>query len=234
MRKLVEMLGGSHLYGTNTAESDEDLRGVVYEPLETLLTTEKEFEQLVSVTPDTVYYGLKKFCRLALQGNPNIIELLFCPLDLAKFWSEPWQQLYDVRHQFLSQTCYQHYVGYAYGQIGLIERHMKGDIQRLSHAKFVMAHGYDTKAAAHTMRLLFQCADILRNGDFSPRLEGDQLKAFMNIRGGALTYEEFKRLAETVMFKTAQIESKLPKQPNRKLVNDILFNIYRDYINEGI
>ena len=66
---------GSLGYGTHNENSDLDLRGILIEP-EQYLYGLHTFDQFENKKYDTVIYGLKKFFRLALQGNPNILELL--------------------------------------------------------------------------------------------------------------------------------------------------------------
>lgn len=67
--------GGSHAYGTNIATSDVDIRGITFNPVESLLGN-TEFEQFEDRNTDTVIYGLNKMIGLLLQCNPNCIEIL--------------------------------------------------------------------------------------------------------------------------------------------------------------
>ena len=72
---LLLTLGGSHAYGTNVETSDIDVRGITYNPVDSLLGN-KVFEQYEDETTDTVVYGLNKMFRLLLECNPNTIEQL--------------------------------------------------------------------------------------------------------------------------------------------------------------
>ena len=69
--------GGSHAYGTNIATSDTDIRGITFNPIESLLGN-IEFEQFEDRNTDTVIYGLNKMIDLLLSCNPNCIEILGC------------------------------------------------------------------------------------------------------------------------------------------------------------
>ena len=55
-------LGGSYAYGTNTENSDLDIRGVATHSAEDILTR-KGFEQVVNETTDTTVYSLEKIVQ---------------------------------------------------------------------------------------------------------------------------------------------------------------------------
>ena len=72
---LLLTLGGSHAYGTNVETSDIDVRGITYNPVDSLLGN-RVFEQYEDEATDTVVYGLNKMFKLLLECNPNTIEQL--------------------------------------------------------------------------------------------------------------------------------------------------------------
>ena len=63
-------IAGSKAYGTDTPESDTDIRGVTLERPEEIYGSET-FEQFEDKEADTVIYGLKKFVSLCKACNPN-------------------------------------------------------------------------------------------------------------------------------------------------------------------
>jgi uncharacterized protein len=73
---IATFLTGSHLYGTNTPDSDIDTRGVFLPPRENVLGFRNCFKAEDKVT-DTVYHELKSFFGYAQKCNPNIIEYFF-------------------------------------------------------------------------------------------------------------------------------------------------------------
>ena len=89
---IFKCLAGSHLYGTNTPESDYDERGVFIPSEEYYLGFTDRIEQLEEKSTDTTFFELKKFLHLACENNPNIIELLYVPekqfLTSSKEWEE--------------------------------------------------------------------------------------------------------------------------------------------------
>lgn len=120
--KLIYILSGSRLYGTYNDDSDYDYRGVCYMPKTVLLGLDN-FEQYESKNPDTVIYGLIKFFRLAISGNPNILDVLFAKPDKWLEGSLNWQIVYRDRYLFLSQLVRKTFVGYAIAQMKRMKTH---------------------------------------------------------------------------------------------------------------
>lgn len=89
--KILVIRTGSHLYGTNTSKSDEDFCGI-FLPSEDMVFGYEQFERGVvdlSVVSkrddgkndedaiDFVMYEFRKFIKLSVDNNPNILEMLF-------------------------------------------------------------------------------------------------------------------------------------------------------------
>lgn len=116
-------IAGSRMYGTDTPESDVDKRGVCVPPKNSLLGFARNFEQQEVPGEDTVIYSLKKFMQLAVDSNPNIIELLFAPKECVETTSPTWKKLLEHRHKFLSAKCFHTFTGYAISQLKRIRGH---------------------------------------------------------------------------------------------------------------
>lgn len=121
---IFKTIAGSHLYGTSRPESDTDIRGVCLPPIESLIGL-SNFEQHEVPGEDTVIYGLRKFCRLALKANPAILEMLFVPEDAILEIDEYGERLIENRHLFLSTKVVHTYSGYAFSQLKRIEGHRR-------------------------------------------------------------------------------------------------------------
>lgn len=119
---LLRVRCGSRAYGLETPESDEDSRGVCVPPRRFLLGL-STFEQHESEGGDHVVYALAKFARLALEGNPNLVETLFTePRDLLHLHPLG-ERLLAARHLFLSRRVAQRFGGYAAAQLKRMEGH---------------------------------------------------------------------------------------------------------------
>ena len=89
---ILLTLGGSHAYGTNNENSDIDVRGVMFNPMSTLLGN-GNFEQFEDKKTDTTVYGLNKYVGLLMNCNPNVIESLGCKPDHYIILTKEGQQL---------------------------------------------------------------------------------------------------------------------------------------------
>jgi hypothetical protein len=127
---ILKVRVGSHLYGTSTPESDEDFIGIFVPDAEYLLGLDRIPKGEVDLgikfkdaegknTKDAVdfkAYTLEKFARLALDNNPNVLEILFVNLDNVLFANDIGYQLLNLRHEFLSTKIKHRFLGYAFSQ----------------------------------------------------------------------------------------------------------------------
>lgn len=126
--KILIVRGGSHLYGTNVPESDEDFIGVFIPDQEYLIglnrieqvdesvKSKDEFGKNTSEATDKVMYTLDKFVRLALDNNPNILELLFVNEENIIFANDIGEELLSYRYEFISRNIKHRFLGYAFSQ----------------------------------------------------------------------------------------------------------------------
>ena len=115
---IFESMVGSHAYGTNTAASDLDIRGVFLAPQKWHVGLHGVPEEVAIDKQDIKYYELKKFVRLASECNPSIVELLFMPEFCVKKVTPVYQKLINNRDAFMSRQAFRTFSGYAYSQIG--------------------------------------------------------------------------------------------------------------------
>lgn len=119
-------LAGSRAYGTNYENSDFDYRGILIRPKiydDGFLYNFEQKEGLDGYSEDTVVYDIKKFFRLAVACNPNIIELLFTPDHLVQISTPFSDHLRENRYLFLSKMAKGSFCGYATGQSRRLENH---------------------------------------------------------------------------------------------------------------
>lgn len=119
---------GSHAYGTNTAESDEDFKGVAIAPMEYYLGCFKKFEQSEKYVSkghdkDEVIYDIRKFIQLAANANPNILEVLFVDESDIINISPLGVKLRDNSHLFVTKHIRHTMAGYAHNQAQRIRTH---------------------------------------------------------------------------------------------------------------
>lgn len=113
---LLEVISGSHAYGTNISTSDEDRRGVFIAELDDVLSGDYP-EQINDKKNDIVFYELNKFLRLLESNNPNILELLSIPEDCIVSKHPLFDLILDNKNKFITKTCRNSFAGYAIQQI---------------------------------------------------------------------------------------------------------------------
>lgn len=112
--RLLEVISGSRAYGTNTPESDTDLKGVFVQPLEQWFGLDR-VEQINNDSNDIAFYELGRFAELLAKNNPNLLEMLFTPEDCVVF-RHPLMDLFTPE-MVLSKLCCESFAGYAVMQI---------------------------------------------------------------------------------------------------------------------
>jgi predicted nucleotidyltransferase len=120
---IYKVVHGSRAYGTHTEESDTDTKGVCIAPKEYMLSVHKTFEQHETRDPDSVVYEIRKFCKLASQCNPNIIEVLYCDKKHILTMDSIGEELRENRDLFLSKMAKNGFVGYAHSQLKRLKNH---------------------------------------------------------------------------------------------------------------
>lgn len=123
-RLLLKVKSGSQAHGLSTPDSDLDTRGVCVPPARYLYGL-SDFEQWQSEGGDHVIFALQKFVRLALDGNPNIIETLYARAEDRIFSHPLAQPLWQHRDMFLSKKVGVKFGRYAIHQLQKIERHYR-------------------------------------------------------------------------------------------------------------
>lgn len=102
---------GSHAYGLNTPESDQDYKGICIAP-KRFYTSFETFEQKDKwdsnithyVFPeldnnDAVIYEVRRFLRLLQSQNPNILEMLWQESEDYLYINHLGRKLVDQKHK---------------------------------------------------------------------------------------------------------------------------------------
>jgi len=123
---LVKHLAGSHAYGTAMETSDTDYRGLFYVSEDSIISPWFNVDQITDPSEeDTVYYELRKFMKLLVVQNPNIIETLWVKDEDVIFRTPVYDYLRANRELLLSSKVAFTYSGYASAQIKRIKGHNK-------------------------------------------------------------------------------------------------------------
>lgn len=129
---ILRTLSGSRAHGLAREGSDTDTRGVCIPPARFLVGL-SQFEQHESPGRDHVTYALAKFVRLALQGNPNILESLFVDESDVLHVDDAGRRLLAHRRLFLSKLVGKRFAGFAKAQLERMRRHHAWLVDPPSH-----------------------------------------------------------------------------------------------------
>lgn len=169
---------------------------------------------------DAVFYELRKMINLLLQGNPNVLSALWLPSDLIIQASPEWCSLRDNRQWFVGKHVFDAFYGYAQSQLkkmfateGAFEGYM-GDKRKQLVKKF----GYDTKNAAHLVRLLRMGIEFIGDGEL--RVVRPDAVELLAIKRGTIPLATIRGQVEELFeqFKDADKRSSLPAGPNYEAV----------------
>lgn len=126
--RILEIKVGSHLYGTLTPNSDVDYAGIFLPPKHFILGIQRVEEVDLSIKDKNVagkntqhavdrkLYEFRKFIKLALENNPNIIEQVFVNEPNIVYINEIGKALLAQKHLFPHQGLLQKFKGYAFSQ----------------------------------------------------------------------------------------------------------------------
>ena len=168
---LFATFGGSHLYRTNTKESDCDIIVVGIPYLQYMFPYSHNYfygfddnvpefrtKQVKDDIFDITYYSLPTYLKLLAENNPNILETVAS--DMVIFCDEWFQILIlENKAELLNKKLIRDkFIGYAKSQLSKLEK-KRLNSKRLS---VVEEFGYDTKYAMHTVRLLLYAIDLLK------------------------------------------------------------------------
>jgi hypothetical protein len=205
---------GSKSYGIDVEGSDDDYVGVFVAPLGELLSMSGLARDTYAANdPDYTLHEIGKFCRLALQGNPAILETLWNPDVVAR---DPWgDELVALRGRMLHRGSLQVYLDYAEAQM---RKMVKGSGL---HAK---GGTYNGKFGAHLIRLLHAGLRLGETGEVMVRVPADLASTLLEIRSGGASMEKVLALARPLAdrLKKLTADNVLPAAADVDAVNDLV------------
>jgi len=114
-KPIYEVVMGSHAYGTNTPESDVDIKGVYIVDKDKYITG--DYKEQLELDSDTVFYEYSRFIHLLKSANPTVLEMLFVDDTNVLLCAPEMNLLLSKRNIFITKKCKDSFGGFGYAQI---------------------------------------------------------------------------------------------------------------------
>ena len=178
---------------------------------------------------DLVVYSLRKFVRLALDGNPTILNLLFVPPSRLVCCDARGSALQAMAPSIVSRRAAGRFLGYlqAQRQRLLGERGQK----RIHRPELEAAHGYDTKYAMHMLRLGVQGVELLRTGRIMLPIAEPERTWLMQVRRGEIDLQACLTRCGELERELLDLKetSPLPSKPDYHAVERWVVTLYLEH-----
>lgn len=184
---------------------------------------------------DLTVYSLRKWARLAAAGNPTVLLLLFStPLPLAdERAAELGHVLQANADMFASRQAGERFLGYLRAQ----RERLLGERgqMRVTRTELVEAHGFDTKFAAHAVRLGYQGVEYLTTGRLTLPMAGTPRDHCMAVRRGEVPLSAVIELIDSLgsVLANMQAASLLPVRPDCDRISRFLVDTYEAWWTRG-
>jgi uncharacterized protein len=200
--EILRGVVGSTAHGTAIeGQDDRDEMGIFIEPSEYVCGLTPCEHYIYRDKPDGVrsepgdldltLYSLRKFCRLAAQGNPSVVILLWLPSHITK--ASLGAELIGIRQSFASRNSGARFLGYLVAQ----KQKMKGErAHTVNRPELVARYGYDTKFAMHALRLGYEGIELLTHRQLTLPVAEPNLSTLRAVRTGQVTEAEALALIE--------------------------------------
>jgi hypothetical protein len=176
---------------------------------------------------DLTVYSLRKWCGMAMSGNPSAILLLHSPIRPLE--TPLGTSLRELAPAFASKRIGRAYMHYLRTQRERLtgERGQR-DVNR---PELVEKYGFDTKFAYHVLRLGYQGLEYLFTGALVLPIAEPVRSHLLDVRHGKLSLldvlTESKALEEQLQ--QAIQDSPLPDDPATELIDEFVVDAYRTW-----
>lgn len=239
---ILRGLVGSSVHGLVLAGTDDrDEMGVCVEPRRYVVGFGK-FEQWVYRSAaereghagarsqagdlDLTIYSLRKWARLALQGNPTVLLLLYLPDNAVVIRTDVGQQLQKLAPAFASRRAGKRFLGYLEAQRQrLVGERGQRDVNRMD---LIEQFGYYTKYAMHMLRLGHQGIEFLESGRLTLPIQEPVRSHLMDVRRGRTSLADVLEECTQLELRISALldSSPLPLEPDLRTVESFVIDTY--------
>ena len=209
---VLAVVVGSRAYGLHGPGSDHDRRGVYAAPTRDFWRLDKPPTHLDGPGEEQFSWEFERFCTLALQANPTVLEVLWSPL--VEHVTEDGAALLAERRAFLSRRVAATYGNYARDQLDRVaaRRARTGETRH--------------KQVMHMIRLLLAGAHVLRTGEILVEV-GPLRDRLLEVKDGAVGWDRVTAWSAELLADLADAAagSRLPEHPDTARVNRLLSGV---------
>jgi uncharacterized protein len=215
---------------------DKDYMGVVLPPKDYYIGLKqwgsRGTKEIFEGEHDLVEYEIKKFVNLLLKSNPNVISLLWLKEEFYLKKTRAAQRLIDNRQIFTSRIAINAFCGYASAQLKKMGKFERRGYRGKKREELISKYGYDTKNAAHCMRLLRMCIEYIETGEFYVWRGDRDAEELLEIKRGKWNQDRVLREASMLFDRLERLRSAndLPDKPNYEAANELVSDIIQEYL----
>lgn len=233
--EILRGLVGSTAHGINiVGQDDRDEMGIFIEPPVNVcgLTpldhyiwrTQPEGVRSGPGDIDLTLYSLRKFCRLAEQGNPSVMILLWLPEYIRI--TDAGHTLVKARDAFISRDAGNRFLGYLVSQ----KMKMKGEkAHTVNRPELVAKYGYDTKFAMHALRLGFEGVELLTKRTLTLPVAEPNLSTLRDVRHGRLTLQQSLELIDDTEAKLRSLLQDCTWKSDTARINALMVKLHQQH-----
>lgn len=222
MNVILSGVVGSTAYGLATPESDVDRAGIYAVETAQLFGLKAPVETVVTKAPDSTMHEARKFCALAVQCNPSVLELLW--LGAYEEQTSLGFSLIVIRNHFLSaRRVKDAYLGYATQQLKRMQEPL-GAINAEGRKRKLAKH------ARHVARLLYQGYQLYRTSTLPVRLPNAGLVREIGEAAGEGDNGPLRRFFASHEAKFNGNPSALPEFPDKQIIDNWLYEVRMSYL----
>lgn len=219
---LLSGIVGSTAYGLAHEGSDIDRLGMYATPTEELHGLHRPPESHVSTAPDRTLHEAGKWCRLALSGNPTVMELVWLPDELYETRTALGDELIALRQTLLgARRIRDAYLGYATQQFRKLRSRRDGSTADGSPQRVA-------KHARHLKRLCTQGYELYATGRLTVRVDDPESYRRFGEEVAA-DPEAAQPLLRRFEEAFADTRSALPDQPDDRAADAWLRRVRREF-----
>lgn len=240
-REILRCEVGSTAHGVGLPGNDDfDMLAVGIEKPEYVLGT-KSFETYIYRTAeiregkknvpsqpgdiDLTVHSLRKFVKLAAQGNPSVMLALYGPVMKMDDFGRVLRSQHNL---FASKDVGRRFLGYMQAQ----RERLNGERgqMRTTRTALIEEYGFDTKYAMHVLRLGYQGLKFLEIGEIECPVAGPMANFLIGVRRGRQTLESITLLAAQYEadIQKALETTQLPDHADYDAIDQLMIDLYQD------